>query len=241
MFFQKRCTRSYCQRIPYRTWRDWNGWIVPMAWFVRINLAAKSPMEKKRSDFVTHLPTNPEIGFDSSSHGCSKSKTWFQRPLIHADGLIYLDRRSRYNHWSFQSHEVEKKKKKTNKASIYLWLDHSEVFDKDDYIIDIQLKTTVCLIQVLTRLKAFLQIENSYIVVALTVYQRPSRQLHHDFDIDYVVSGTRNLIVDQFTVVPWKVVVNLMACTKRLAKEGVPIQDETNIISIDYSQTFPYV
>ena len=95
-------SRSYSQRIPNRTWRDWNGWIVLMARSVsRDQLGSKISNGEKKEAYLCDITysTNSEIGFTTfvitwsfvQKHGATSTQLCLGRW-----GWLNFDRRSSY-------------------------------------------------------------------------------------------------------------------------------------------------
>ena len=211
---------------------------------VGINLAAKSPMEKKEAYLcdITYS-TNSEIGFDYlRDNMVVRAETMVQRPLNYAlvdevDSILIDEARTPLIVSGANAVET---------SQLYHMADHFvKSLDKDDYIIDIQSKTIGLSDSGIDKAESFFKLENLYDIenVALTHFIDNALRANYIMilDIDYVVSEEQEiLIVDQFTgrtMEGRRYSDGLHQAIE--AKEGVPIQDETKTsASITYQNLF---
>lgn len=211
---------------------------------VGINLAAKSPMEKKEAYLcdITYS-TNSEIGFDYlRDNMVVRAENMVQRPLNYAlvdevDSILIDEARTPLIVSGANAVET---------SQLYHMADHFvKSLDKDDYIIDIQSKTIGLSDSGIDKAEAYFKLENLYDIenVALTHFIDNALRANYIMilDIDYVVSEEQEiLIVDQFTgrtMEGRRYSDGLHQAIE--AKEGVPIQDETKTsASITYQNLF---
>ncbi len=211
---------------------------------VGINLAAKSPMEKKEAYLcdITYS-TNSEIGFDYlRDNMVVRAENMVQRPLNYAlvdevDSILIDEARTPLIVSGANAVET---------SQLYHMADHFvKSLDKDDYIIDIQSKTIGLSDYGIDKAESYFKLENLYDVenVALTHFIDNALRANYIMilDIDYVVSEEQEiLIVDQFTgrtMEGRRYSDGLHQAIE--AKEGVPIQDETKTsASITYQNLF---
>ena len=211
---------------------------------VGINLAAKSPMEKKEAYLcdITYS-TNSEIGFDYlRDNMVVRAENMVQRPLNYAlvdevDSILIDEARTPLIVSGANAVET---------SQLYHMADHFvKSLDKDDYIIDIQSKTIGLSDSGIDKAESYFKLENLYDVenVALTHFIDNALRANYimTLDIDYVVSEEQEiLIVDQFTgrtMEGRRYSDGLHQAIE--AKEGVPIQDETKTsASITYQNLF---
>ena len=211
---------------------------------VGINLAAKSPMEKKEAYLcdITYS-TNSEIGFDYlRDNMVVRAENMVQRPLNYAlvdevDSILIDEARTPLIVSGANAVET---------SQLYHMADHFvKSLDKDDYIIDIQSKTIGLSDSGIDKAESYFKLENLYDVenVALTHFVDNALRANYIMilDIDYVVSEEQEiLIVDQFTgrtMEGRRYSDGLHQAIE--AKEGVPIQDETKTsASITYQNLF---
>ena len=211
---------------------------------VGINLAAKSPMEKKEAYLcdITYS-TNSEIGFDYlRDNMVVRAETMVQRPLNYAlvdevDSILIDEARTPLIVSGANAVET---------SQLYHMADHFvKSLDKDDYIIDIQSKTIGLSDSGIDKAESYFKLENLYDIenVALTHFIDNALRANYIMilDIDYVVSEEQEiLIVDQFTgrtMEGRRYSDGLHQAIE--AKEGVPIQDETKTsASITYQNLF---
>ena len=211
---------------------------------VGINLAAKSPMEKKEAYLcdITYS-TNSEIGFDYlRDNMVARAENMVQRPLNYAlvdevDSILIDEARTPLIVSGANAVET---------SQLYHMADHFvKSLDKDDYIIDIQSKTIGLSDSGIDKAEGYFKLENLYDIenVALTHFIDNALRANYIMilDIDYVVSEEQEiLIVDQFTgrtMEGRRYSDGLHQAIE--AKEGVPIQDETKTsASITYQNLF---
>ena len=211
---------------------------------VGINLAAKSPMEKKEAYLcdITYS-TNSEIGFDYlRDNMVVRAENMVQRPLNYAlvdevDSILIDEARTPLIVSGANAVET---------SQLYHMADHFvKSLDEDDYIIDIQSKTIGLSDSGIDKAEAYFKLENLYDIenVALTHFIDNALRANYIMilDIDYVVSEEQEiLIVDQFTgrtMEGRRYSDGLHQAIE--AKEGVPIQDETKTsASITYQNLF---
>ena len=211
---------------------------------VGINLAAKSPMEKKEAYLcdITYS-TNSEIGFDYlRDNMVVRAENMVQRPLNYAlvdevDSILIDEARTPLIVSGANAVET---------SQLYHMADHFvKSLDKDDYIIDIQSKTIGLSDSGIDKAESYFKLENLYDIenVALTHFIDNALRANYIMIlyIDYVVSEEQEiLIVDQFTgrtMEGRRYSDGLHQAIE--AKEGVPIQDETKTsASITYQNLF---
>jgi len=211
---------------------------------VGINLAAKSPMEKKEAyECDITYSTNSEIGFDYlRDNMVVRAENMVQRPLNYAlvdevDSILIDEARTPLIVSGANAVET---------SQLYHMADHFvKSLDKDDYIIDIQSKTIGLSDSGIDKAESYFKLENLYDIenVALTHFVDNALRANYIMilDIDYVVSEEQEiLIVDQFTgrtMEGRRYSDGLHQAIE--AKEGVPIQDETKTsASITYQNLF---
>ena len=211
---------------------------------VGINLAAKSPMEKKEAYLcdITYS-TNSEIGFDYlRDNMVVRAENMVQRPLNYAlvdevDSILIDEARTPLIVSGANAVET---------SQLYHMADHYvKSLDKDDYIIDVQSKTIGLSDSGIDKAESYFKLDNLYDIenVALTHFIDNALRANYIMllDIDYVVSEEQEiLIVDQFTgrtMEGRRYSDGLHQAIE--AKEGVPIQDETKTsASITYQNLF---
>ena len=211
---------------------------------VGINLAAKSPMEKKEAYLcdITYS-TNSEIGFDYlRDNMVVRAENMVQRPLNYAlvdevDSILIDEARTPLIVSGANAVET---------SQLYHMADYFvKSLDKEDYIIDIQSKTIGLSDSGIDKAEDYFKLENLYDIenVALTHFIDNALRANYIMllDIDYVVSEEQEiLIVDQFTgrtMEGRRYSDGLHQAIE--AKEGVPIQDETKTsASITYQNLF---
>ncbi len=211
---------------------------------VGINLAAKSPMEKKEAyECDITYSTNSEIGFDYlRDNMVVRAENMVQRPLNYAlvdevDSILIDEARTPLIVSGANAVET---------SQLYHMADHYvKSLDKDDYIIDVQSKTIGLSDSGIDKAESYFKLENLYDIenVALTHFIDNALRANYIMllDIDYVVSEEQEiLIVDQFTgrtMEGRRYSDGLHQAIE--AKEGVPIQDETKTsASITYQNLF---
>ena len=211
---------------------------------VGINLAAKSPMEKKEAYLcdITYS-TNSEIGFDYlRDNMVVRAENMVQRPLNYAlvdevDSILIDEARTPLIVSGANAVET---------SQLYHMADYFvKSLNKEDYIIDIQSKTIGLSDSGIDKAESYFKLENLYDIenVALTHFIDNALRANYIMilDIDYVVSEEQEiLIVDQFTgrtMEGRRYSDGLHQAIE--AKEGVPIQDETKTsASITYQNLF---
>ncbi|VQC38124.1 preprotein translocase subunit SecA [Streptococcus pneumoniae] len=211
---------------------------------VGINLATKSPMEKKEAyECDITYSTNSEIGFDYlRDNMVVRAENMVQRPLNYAlvdevDSILIDEARTPLIVSGANAVET---------SQLYHMADHYvKSLNKDDYIIDVQSKTLGLSDSGIDRAESYFKLENLYDIenVALTHFIDNALRANYIMllDIDYVVSEEQEiLIVDQFTgrtMEGRRYSDGLHQAIE--AKEGVPIQDETKTsASITYQNLF---
>ena len=211
---------------------------------VGINLAAKSPAEKKEAYLcdITYS-TNSEIGFDYlRDNMVVRAENMVQRPLNYAlvdevDSILIDEARTPLIVSGANAVET---------SQLYYMADqYVKSLDEDDYIIDVQSKTIGLSDSGIDKAESYFKLNNLYDIenVALTHYIDNALRANYIMilDIDYVVSEDQEiLIVDQFTgrtMEGRRYSDGLHQAIE--AKEGVPIQDETKTsASITYQNLF---
>ncbi|GGE35062.1 preprotein translocase subunit SecA [Streptococcus himalayensis] len=211
---------------------------------VGINLAAKSPTEKKEAYAcdITYS-TNSEIGFDYlRDNMVVRAENMVQRPLNYAlvdevDSILIDEARTPLIVSGPVSSETNQ---------LYHMADHYvKSLTKDDYIIDVQSKTIGLSDSGIDKAESYFKLDNLYDIenVALTHFIDNALRANYIMllDIDYVVSEDQEiLIVDQFTgrtMEGRRYSDGLHQAIE--AKEGVPVQDETKTsASITYQNLF---
>ncbi|VSJ96137.1 preprotein translocase subunit SecA [Streptococcus pneumoniae] len=211
---------------------------------VGINLATKSPMEKKEAyECDITYSTNSEIGFDYlRDNMVVRAENMVQRPLNYAlvdevDSILIDEARTPLIVSGANAVET---------SQLYHMADHYvKSLNKDDYIIDVQSKTIGLSDSGIDRAESYFKLENLHDIenVALTHFIDNALRANYIMllDIDYVVSEEQEiLIVDQFTgrtMEGRRYSDGLHQAIE--AKEGVPIQDETKTsASITYQNLF---
>ncbi len=211
---------------------------------VGINLAAKSPMEKKEAyECDITYSTNSEIGFDYlRDNMVVRAENMVQRPLNYAlvdevDSILIDEARTPLIVSGANAVET---------SQLYHMADHYvKSLEKDDYIIDVQSKTIGLSDSGIDKAESYFKLDNLYDIenVALTHFIDNALRANYIMllDIDYVVSEEQEiLIVDQFTgrtMEGRRYSDGLHQAIE--AKEGVPIQDETKTsASITYQNLF---
>ncbi|HGQ0530810.1 TPA: preprotein translocase subunit SecA [Streptococcus pneumoniae] len=211
---------------------------------VGINLATKSPMEKKEAyECDITYSTNSEIGFDYlRDNMVVRAENMVQRPLNYAlvdevDSILIDEARTPL---------IVSGANVVETSQLYHMADHYvKSLNKDDYIIDVQSKTIGLSDSGIDRAESYFKLENLYDIenVALTHFIDNALRANYIMllDIDYVVSEEQEiLIVDQFTgrtMEGRRYSDGLHQAIE--AKEGVPIQDETKTsASITYQNLF---
>ena len=211
---------------------------------VGINLAAKSPAEKREAYAcdITYS-TNSEIGFDYlRDNMVVRAENMVQRPLNYAlvdevDSILIDEARTPLIVSGPVSSETNQ---------LYHMADSFvKSLNKDDYIIDVPSKTIGLSDSGIDKAESYFKLDNLYDIenVALTHFIDNALRANYIMilDIDYVVSEEQEiLIVDQFTgrtMEGRRYSDGLHQAIE--AKEGVPVQDETKTsASIPYQNLF---
>lgn len=211
---------------------------------VGINLAAKSPAEKKEAYLcdITYS-TNSEIGFDYlRDNMVVRAENMVQRPLNYAlvdevDSILIDEARSPL---------IVSGQTASDTSQLYHMADaYVKTLTEDDYIIDVPSKTIGLSDSGIDKAESYFNLENLYDIenVALTHFIDNALRANYIMilDIDYVVSEDQEiLIVDQFTgrtMEGRRYSDGLHQAIE--AKEGVPVQEETKTsASITYQNLF---
>lgn len=211
---------------------------------VGINLAAKSPAEKKEAYLcdITYS-TNSEIGFDYlRDNMVVRAENMVQRPLNYAlvdevDSILIDEARTPL---------IVSGQTASDTRQLYHMADaYVKTLNEDDYIIDVPSKTIGLSDSGIDKAESYFNLENLYDIenVALTHFIDNALRANYIMilDIDYVVSEDQEiLIVDQFTgrtMEGRRYSDGLHQAIE--AKEGVPVQEETKTsASITYQNLF---
>lgn len=211
---------------------------------VGINLAAKSPAEKKEAYLcdITYS-TNSEIGFDYlRDNMVVRAENMVQRPLNYAlvdevDSILIDEARTPL---------IVSGQTASDTSQLYHMADaYVKTLTEDDYIIDVPSKTIGLSDSGIDKAESYFNLENLYDIenVALTHFIDNALRANYIMilDIDYVVSEDQEiLIVDQFTgrtMEGRRYSDGLHQAIE--AKEGVPVQEETKTsASITYQNFF---
>ena len=211
---------------------------------VGINLAAKSPAEKKEAYLcdITYS-TNSEIGFDYlRDNMVVRAENMVQRPLNYAlvdevDSILIDEARTPL---------IVSGQTASDTSHLYHMADaYVKTLTEDDYIIDVPSKTIGLSDSGIDKAESYFNLENLYDIenVALTHFIDNALRANYIMilDIDYVVSEDQEiLIVDQFTgrtMEGRRYSDGLHQAIE--AKEGVPVQEETKTsASITYQNLF---
>ena len=211
---------------------------------VGINLAAKSPAEKKEAYLcdITYS-TNSEIGFDYlRDNMVVRAENMVQRPLNYAlvdevDSILIDEARTPL---------IVSGQTASDTSQLYHMADaYVKILTEDDYIIDVPSKTIGLSDSGIDKAESYFNLENLYDIenVALTHFIDNALRANYIMilDIDYVVSEDQEiLIVDQFTgrtMEGRRYSDGLHQAIE--AKEGVPVQEETKTsASITYQNLF---
>ena len=211
---------------------------------IGINLAAKSPAEKREAyDCDITYTTNSEIGLDYlRDNMVVRAENMVQRPLNYAlvdevDSILIDEARTPLIVSGPVSSETNQ---------LYHMADSFvKSLNKDDYIIDVPSKTIGLSDSGIVKAESYFKLDNLYDIenVALTHFIDNALRANYIMilDIDYVVSEEQEiLIVDQFTgrtMEGRRYSDGLHQAIE--AKEGVPVQDETKTsASITYQNLF---
>ena len=211
---------------------------------VGINLAAKSPAEKKEAYLcdITYS-TNSEIGFDYlRDNMVVRAENMVQRPLNYAlvdevDSILIDEARTPL---------IVSGQTASDTSQLYHMADaYVKTLTEDDYSIDVPSKTIGLSDSGIDKAESYFNLENLYDIenVALTHFIDNALRANYIMilDIDYVVSEDQEiLIVDQFTgrtMEGRRYSDGLHQAIE--AKEGVPVQEETKTsASITYQNLF---
>lgn len=211
---------------------------------VGINLASKSPMEKREAYAcdITYS-TNSEIGFDYlRDNMVVRAENMVQRPLNYAlvdevDSILIDEARTPL---------IVSGPTASDTNQLYYRADSFvKTLQKDDYIIDIPSKTIGLSDSGIDKAEIYFNLENLYDLenVALTHFIDNALRANYimTLDVDYVVSEKQEiLIVDQFTgrtMEGRRFSDGLHQAIE--AKEAVPIQEESKTsASITYQNLF---
>ena len=211
---------------------------------VGINLASKSPMEKREAYAcdITYS-TNSEIGFDYlRDNMVVRAENMVQRPLNYAlvdevDSILIDEGRTPL---------IVSGPTASDTNQLYYRADSFvKTLQKDDYIIDIPSKTIGLSDSGIDKAESYFNLENLYDLenVALTHFIDNALRANYimTLDVDYVVSEKQEiLIVDQFTgrtMEGRRFSDGLHQAIE--AKEAVPIQEESKTsASITYQNLF---
>lgn len=211
---------------------------------VGINLASKSPMEKREAYAcdITYS-TNSEIGFDYlRDNMVVRAENMVQRPLNYAlvdevDSILIDEARTPL---------IVSGPTASDTNQLYYRADSFvKILQKDDYIIDIPSKTIGLSDSGIDKAESYFNLENLYDLenVALTHFIDNALRANYimTLDVDYVVSEKQEiLIVDQFTgrtMEGRRFSDGLHQAIE--AKEAVPIQEESKTsASITYQNLF---
>ena len=211
---------------------------------VGINLASKSPMEKREAYAcdITYS-TNSEIGFDYlRDNMVVRAENMVQRPLNYAlvdevDSILIDEARTPL---------IVSGPTASDTNQLYYRADgFVKTLQKDDYIIDIPSKTIGLSDSGIDKAESYFNLENLYDLenVALTHFIDNALRANYimTLDVDYVVSEKQEiLIVDQFTgrtMEGRRFSDGLHQAIE--AKEAVPIQEESKTsASITYQNLF---
>ena len=211
---------------------------------VGINLAAKSPAEKKEAyECDITYSTNSEIGFDYlRDNMVVRAENMVQRPLNYAlvdevDSILIDEARTPL---------IVSGQTASDTSQLYHMADaYVKTLNEDDYIIDVPSKTIGLSDSGIDKAEEYFKLENLYDIdnVALTYFIDNALRANYIMilDIDYVVSEDQEiLIVDQFTgrtMEGRRYSDGLHQAIE--AKEGVPVQEETKTsASITYQNLF---
>ena len=211
---------------------------------VGINLAAKSPAEKKEAYLcdITYS-TNSEIGFDYlRDNMVVRAENMVQRPLNYAlvdevDSILIDEARTPL---------IVSGQTASDTSQLYHMADaYVKTLTEDDYIIDVPSKTIGLSDSGIDKAESYFNLENLYDIenVALTHFIDNALRANYIMilDIDYVVSEDQEILIgDQFTgrtMEGRRYSDGLHQAIE--AKEGVPVQEETKTsASITYQNLF---
>lgn len=211
---------------------------------VGINLAAKSPLEKREAyNCDITYSTNSEIGFDYlRDNMVARAEDMVQRPLNYAlvdevDSILVDEARTPLIVSGPQGSETNQ---------LYFLADNLvKSLNKDDYIIDIPSKTIGLADSGIDKAEKFFKLDNLYDIenVAITHFLDNALRANYimTYDVDYLVNEKQEvMIIDPFTgrtMEGRRYSDGLHQAIE--AKEGVPVQNESKTsASITYQNLF---
>ncbi|HFU3969805.1 TPA: preprotein translocase subunit SecA [Streptococcus suis] len=211
---------------------------------VGINLAAKSPLEKREAyNCDITYSTNSEIGFDYlRDNMVVRAEDMVQRPLNYAlvdevDSILIDEARTPLIVSGPQGSETNQ---------LYFLADNFvKSLDKEDYIIDVPSKTIGLSDTGIDKAEKFFKLNNLYDIenVAITHFLDNALRANYimTYDVDYLVNEDQEvMIIDQFTgrtMEGRRYSDGLHQAIE--AKEGVPVQNESKTsASITYQNLF---
>ncbi|MDG4478505.1 preprotein translocase subunit SecA [Streptococcus parasuis] len=211
---------------------------------VGINLAAKSPLEKREAyNCDITYSTNSEIGFDYlRDNMVVRAEDMVQRPLNYAlvdevDSILIDEARTPLIVSGPQGSETNQ---------LYFLADNLvKSLDKEDYIIDVPSKTIGLSDSGIDKAEKFFKLDNLYDIenVAITHFLDNALRANYimTYDIDYLVNEDQEvMIIDPFTgrtMEGRRYSDGLHQAIE--AKEGVPVQNESKTsASITYQNLF---
>ncbi|HFI0003137.1 TPA: preprotein translocase subunit SecA [Streptococcus suis] len=211
---------------------------------VGINLAAKSPLEKREAyNCDITYSTNSEIGFDYlRDNMVVRAEDMVQRPLNYAlidevDSILIDEARTPLIVSGPQGSETNQ---------LYFLADNLvKSLDKEDYIIDVPSKTIGLADTGIDKAEKFFKLNNLYDIenVAITHFLDNALRANYimTYDVDYLVNEDQEvMIIDPFTgrtMEGRRYSDGLHQAIE--AKEGVPVQNESKTsASITYQNLF---
>ncbi|WP_312248080.1 preprotein translocase subunit SecA [Streptococcus parasuis] len=211
---------------------------------VGINLAAKSPLEKREAyNCDITYSTNSEIGFDYlRDNMVVRAEDMVQRPLNYAlidevDSILIDEARTPLIVSGPQGSETNQ---------LYFLTDNLvKSLDKEDYIIDVPSKTIGLSDTGIDKAEKFFKLNNLYDIenVAITHFLDNALRANYimTYDVDYLVNEDQEvMIIDPFTgrtMEGRRYSDGLHQAIE--AKEGVPVQNESKTsASITYQNLF---
>ncbi|TAA14218.1 preprotein translocase subunit SecA [Streptococcus parasuis] len=211
---------------------------------VGINLAAKSPLEKREAyNCDITYSTNSEIGFDYlRDNMVVRAEDMVQRPLNYAlvdevDSILIDEARTPLIVSGPQGSETNQ---------LYFLADNFvKSLDKEDYIIDVPSKTIGLSDSGIDKAEKFFKLNNLYDIenVAITHFLDNALRANYimTYDVDYLVNEDQEvMIIDPFTgrtMEGRRYSDGLHQAIE--AKEGVPVQNESKTsASITYQNLF---
>ncbi|HEM3616689.1 TPA: preprotein translocase subunit SecA [Streptococcus suis] len=211
---------------------------------VGINLAAKSPLEKREAyNCEITYSTNSEIGFDYlRDNMVVRAEDMVQRPLNYAlidevDSILIDEARTPLIVSGPQGSETNQ---------LYFLADNLvKSLDKEDYIIDVPSKTIGLSDTGIDKAEKFFKLNNLYDIenVAITHFLDNALRANYimTYDVDYLVNEDQEvMIIDPFTgrtMEGRRYSDGLHQAIE--AKEGVPVQNESKTsASITYQNLF---